>query len=182
MLDENGENQIAGESSRNGLIRDIFVTCTMDRDRSYSLSINLEFENPFNNIDLIWEMPDVSERGTLVNNVEPTGNQTNKWANHNNKGHFHIRLPQSTFLIQLIQRFRYDECLAVNYVQLAPNVSYELECASCSPGQQRYLNNVFNKRMNQIDSELDSILSEKLLLGIQLMLDQQRLDLELFME
>lgn len=134
-------------------MRDIFVTCSADRDRSYSLTINLEINNPFKELEFVVFQDD-------------------------NIGYFRILMPQSTFLVQLNQRVRYDECLEVDYVQLAPSVRYDLACISCDKRQKEQLDKSFNKRMAQIDSEIDSILSEKLLLGIKSLLNQQRLDLD----
>lgn len=141
-------------------VRDCFVTFSAERDRSYTLTINLELNNPFKVIDILYNKQ-------IVNN-----------ENQEEVGSFEIRLPQSTFLVQLSQRINYDECLTVNYVQLAPNVSYEIICESCTQKEHEHLDRSFSKRMTQLDAELDALLSEKLLLGLGLLLSQQRLDLD----
>lgn len=143
---------------QSSLIQDLFVSCSVDKDRSYSLTINLELDNPFKVIDFKFKQPE-----------------------DNSIGQFRINLPRSTFLIQLNQRIRYDECLDVKYVQLGPNIEYEIECLTCNEAQKAHLNQVFTKRMNQFDSELDSVLSEKMLLALNILLNQQRLDYDLFL-
>lgn len=155
--------------NRPKLVSDIFVTCSADRDRSYTLSINLELANPFKVIDLRFNHNQKSQQTA-------NGDQDNQET-----GLFRVRLPQSTFLVKLNQRISYDECLDISYVQLAPNVAYEVECIGCGTELREYLDKVFNKRMTQLDAELDSMLSEKLLLGLQTLLSQQRLDLDLYM-
>lgn len=160
------------------LIRDTFITCSVDRDRSYVLAIDLELENPFKTIDVSYEIPSAAIKRDGNNSIVAKEADMKR----PNGGRFRIRLPQSTFLVRLNQRIRYDECIVINYVQLAPNLNYDIECMDCEPHEQRYLDRVFSKRMTQLDSELDSILSEKLLLGLQLLINQERLDLELFME
>lgn len=144
--------------SRPTLLNDIFVTCSADRDRSYSLTINLELDNPFKMIQVVFE----NEQGETNNLM--------------------ILLPQSAFWVQLNQRIRYDECLEVNFIQMAPNVRYDLICVSCDKKQKEELDRSFNKRMAQLDAEIDSVLSEKLLLGLQSILTQQRLDLDLYLD
>lgn len=148
-------------------MRDFFVTCSADRDRSYTLTINLELHNPFRSIEISYEKP--VELGTRK------------------PAHFQVRLPQSSFLVQLNQRISYDECLDVNYVQLSPHISFELECKSVLgdqvPGEEQdWLDKTLSKRMSQLDAELDSMLSEKFLLGLQTLLNQRRLDLDLYLK
>lgn len=141
------------------VLYDYFVTCSVHRDHSYTLTINVELNNPFKVIEIHYQMPNEEKEASS----------------------FKILMPQSTFLVKLNQRISYDECLEVKYVQLAPNVSYEIECATCSEQDKSYLDKILKKRMTQLDAELDSLLSEKLLLGLQTLLSQQRLDLELYM-
>lgn len=162
------ETNITRNSSRDGngivsesynLLQDVFTSCSADRDRTYTLTINLELNNPFKVIDLHYERgKDKQEIGMLQ-----------------------IRLAQSSYLVQLSQRISYDECLEVNYVQLSPTVAYEIDCLDCNEEQKSQLDKIFGKRMSQFDAELDSILSEKLLLGIKSLLSQQRLDLDLYL-
>lgn len=142
------------------LIRDIFVTCSTDRDRSYTLTINLELNNPFKVIDLRFKQNETRNQET---------------------GFIRIQLPHSTFLVQVSQRINYDSCLEVNYVQLAPNVAYDVKCIGCLKGQQEFLDKNLSKRMTQLDAELDLMLSEKLILGLQTLLNQQRLDFDLYL-
>lgn len=161
-------SNVESKTIKHALLKDIFVTCSADRDRSYYLTINLELNNPFKTIDLRFQdemnMKDLAKR--------PKSTQF---------GSFSILMPQSSFLVQLNQKISYEECLEVNYVQLAPNVMYELSCVACDKEQQDYLDKSFAKRMTQLDVELDSMLSEKLLLGLQTVLSQQRLDLDLYL-
>lgn len=151
------------------LVRDFFVSCSADRDRSYTLTINLELHNPFKVLELSYEKPAELGKGKLA--------------------FFQIRLPQSSFLVQLNQRISYDECLDVNYVQLSPHISYQIEAkqslgspvAEVPRAEQDYLDKMLSKRFTQLDSELDAVLSEKFLLGLQTLLEQQRLDLDLYL-
>jgi hypothetical protein len=178
---EKGKNEIDGAPQteapnnrstepRASLIQDIFVTCSIDRDRSYALSVNLELENPFKMIDVYYEA-----KGT------PSRKQDSDY--HPRKsGLFRINLPQSSLLIQLNQRIRYDDCLSVNYVQLSPTVNYEIDCVGCDKSEQAFLDKIFSKRMSQLDAELDAVLSEKVLFGLQVLLSQQRLDLDTYLE
>lgn len=154
-LDANNEKN---NSSRPTLLHDIFVTRSADRDRGYSLTINLELDNPFKVIEVVFK------------NEQSEINQIT------------ISLPQSSFWVQLNQRIRYDECLEVNFIQMAPNMRYDLICTSCDKRQKGELDRSFAKRMLQLDAEIDSILSEKLLLGLQSTLTQERLDLDLFLD
>lgn len=144
------------------LIQDMFVSCSVGRNRNYALSVNLELDNPFKTIDLHYDIPESNQ------------------AAHPDKrfGRFRISLPKSSLLVQLSQRIRYDECLMVNYVQLAPLVNYEIECDTCDKQESAHLNRTLGKRMNQLDAELDALLSEKLLLGLKVLLNQQRLELD----
>lgn len=146
------------------LIQDIFVTCSIGRDRSYTLAINLELDNPFKTIDLRYDIHE----------------QASHELKGKKNGQFRIGLPQSSLLVQLSQRLKNDECLTINHVQLAPSVNYEIECADCDEQERLHLDNVFTRRMTQFDAEFDSIISEKLLLGLQMLLNQQRLDLDLY--
>lgn len=153
-------NSSSVESSQDSdLIRDIFVTCSTDRDRTYTLTINLELDSPFKNIKIRSENP------------LPGGQAAE----------FNINLPQSTFLVQLKQCIRYDECLDVIYVQLAPGISYETSCNDCSEAQRRHIDKILSKRMSQLEAELDSMLSDKLSFGLQVLLSQQRFDLDLYL-
>ena len=154
------------------LLQDIFVTCSMDRERNYALSINLELINPFEVVDVYYEIPT-----TVITKGEDLLDR-----GRSNGGLFRIHLSQSTFLVQLNQRIRYDDCLAINYIQLAPNVDYVIECVGCGEEQSQHLDKIFSKRMTQLDAELDAMLSEKLLLGLQILFNQQRLELDLFVE
>lgn len=163
-------------------MRDIFVTCSIDRDRNYALTINLELDNPFKTIDVNYEIPLNIIRRESNNTITTSESMGASLKPEQRQSRFRIRMPQSSFLVQLNQRIRYDECIVVNYVQLEPSVNYEIECKGCNPDEQKYLDNVFSKRMTQFDAELDSMLSEKFLLGLQLLLNQERLDLELFMD
>jgi len=154
------------------------VACSVDRSRNYALTINLELDNPFKVLEIAYEPPiGAFKRGDSKQSV-----QTESKSPIKRQGRFRIRLPQSSFLVQLNQRVRYDECIVINYVQLEPSVSYDIECVDCSEAEQNYLDYVFKKRMSQFDAEIDSLLSEKFLLGLKLLFDQQRLDLELFNE
>lgn len=119
-------------------------------------------------IDVNFDLPEMQQEVT-------------KTGFNKKSGLFRIRLPQSTFLVHLKQRIRYDECLVVNFIQIAPNVNYEIECVGCSDEQQNHLDRIFSKRMTQLDAELDSTLSEKLLLGLQVLFNQQRLELDLYL-
>lgn len=96
-------------------------------------------------------------------------------------GKIQIHLPQSALLVQLDQKISYDGCLEVSYVQLAPNVMYDIKCPTCDSLQQKHLDNIFGKKMSQLDSELDTLLSEKVALSLKNLLSQHRLDLDLFM-
>lgn len=147
------------QQSPNYLIQDFFVTCSIDRDKSYTLTINLELDNPFKMVEFEYRQPN-----------DPTS-----------KGIFKIFMNQSTYLVQLNQRISYDECLDIKYVQLDPNLNYEINCTTCDEEQKVKLDKLLSKRMTQLDSELNSLLSEKLLLGLQVLLNQQRLDLDLFL-
>lgn len=134
----------------------------MSRDRTYALTINLEIDNPFKVIELSYEIP----QHLYAERV------------HNKRlGHFRISLPQSSALVQLNQRVKYDGCMTIGYVQLAPSVNYEIECINCDNLERVYLDNIFSKRMSQFDAEFDSIISEKILFGLQVLLNQQRLEL-----
>jgi len=151
----------ANTSSKNlTLIQDVFVTCLVGRDRVYTLIFNLDLYNPFKAIEVHYRFrnPSTGEHET---------------------GSFRIRLENSSFLVQLIQRINYDECLSVQHVQLSPNIAYEIDCLGCNEFQQQYLDKIFDKRMTQFDMELDSMLNEKLLLGLKGLLDQRRLELDL---
>jgi hypothetical protein len=166
------------------LIQDIFVTCSIDRDRSHALSINLELDNPFKVIDVYFET-----QGPLLARSHATSEQEYNYrpqpaavAQGRRNGLFRILLPQSSLLVQLNQRIRYDECLSVNYVQLSPTVNYVLDCVDCDKSEQEFLDKIFNKRMSQLDAELDTILSEKVLFGLQVLLSQQRLDLDTYLD
>lgn len=174
LANQEGQNAVEAKNEiiRPKLVSDIFVTCSADRDRSYTLTINLELLNPFTVIDLRYQ-----QSNKALQRPQQQGNA----SNNQEIGSFRILLPQSSFLVQLKQRISYDECLEVNYVQLAPNVAYEVECVNCVQEEQDYLDRIFSKKMSQLDAELDAILSEKLLLGLQILLNQQRLDLDLYM-
>lgn len=161
----------------NKLIQDIFVTCSADRDRSYTLTINLELDNPFKVIDLRFNSP--QQKQQLYNNSSSSSSKQRVEETETN-GSFRIYLPDSSFLVQLNQRISYDECLDVKYVQLGPNINYQVECLNCSEDQKKLLDKIFSKKMTQFDAEIDSILSEKLLLGLHILLNQHRLDLDLF--
>lgn len=170
-------NQLEKRSAaKEQLIRDVFVTCSIDRGRSYALSINLELTNPFKVIEVQFNTP--REAPSSSSNEEVTKTTSNKAQ----RGSFLIRLPQSSFLVNLRQRVRYDECLTINYVQLAPQSGHEIECIDCTAEQQSYLDKALSKRMTQLETQLDSILSEKLLLGLEVLLNQQRLELDLLLE
>lgn len=170
------DNEIQnGNGSRAGkLIQDIFVSCSTDRERSYTLTINLELENPFKVIEFKFNWNPEKEKDHEDKKVEED-------LREKSEGVFRIYLPQSTFIVDLNQRIRYDECLDVKFVQLASNINYSVECIDCNEKQKDYLDRILNKKMSQFDAELDSILSEKLLLGLQVLLNQKRLDLDLFL-
>lgn len=169
-------NQIVNKQA-NKLIQDIFVTCSADRDRSYSLTINLELDNPFKVIDLRFNSQPTKQQ-RQINSSQQLESKTED--NNDGDGMFRIYLPESSFLVRLNQKISYDECLEVKYVQMEPNVNYQVECLNCNQHEKNLLDRVFGKKMTQFDAELDSILSEKLLLGLQILLNQQRLDLDLF--
>ena len=167
----------ATRSQRASLIQDIFVTCSIERDRSYALAINLELDNPFKVIDVYYESSGLSTRQHAITQQR---NQTVQEVGR--RGLFRISLPQSSLLVQLNQRIRYDDCLRVNYVQLSPTVNYELECVDCSASDREFLDKVFKRRMSQLDAELDAILSEKIRFGLQALLSLQRLDLDTYLD
>lgn len=133
----------------------------MEPDRSYTLTINLELKNPFDRVDF---------------NFGPSDKIGNK-----ENAKFNILLPKSTFNIQLNQHIRYDECLDVNYVQLSQNPLYSISCDDCDEKRESNLNKMFQKKIIQLDAELDLILSDKILLGLQNLLSEQRLDLDLYL-
>lgn len=160
------------------LIQDIFVTCSVDRDRSYALTINLELENPFKVIDVYYDAARRDKRAAGRTGAQQVDQQAGMRA----AGLFRVHLPDSSLLVQLSQRIRYDECLTVNYVQLSPTVNYEIECVDCDEREQTKLDKIFSKRMSQLDAELDAILSEKALFGLQVLLNQQRLDLDMYLD
>lgn len=169
QIDELQGSEISGESNgtklqerprRAPLIQDIFVTCSVGRDRSYALSINLELDNPFKTIDLHYELPQT---------LRSVGK---------NRGRFQISLPQSSLLVQLSQLIKYDECLTINYVQLAPSVNYEIVCNTCSEQERAHLDAALEKRMTKFDTQLDALISEKILFGLQVLLNQKRLELD----
>lgn len=163
------------------LIEDIFVSCSADRDRSYTLTVNLELNNPFKSIDLtLAGQTNSPKEGETSSGSPVVGGKESELLEESSL--FRIYLPQSTFLVQLNQRIRYDECLDVKYVQLGPNVNYDVECLGCSDRQRAHLDRIFRKKMSQFDAELDSLLSEKLLLGLQILSNQKRLDLDLYLE
>lgn len=165
-----------GESSGVSLIQDIFVTCSVNRDRSYGLSVNLEIDNPFKVIDIHYELPRALQEQQQKQQAENTVGTIKR------RGKFQIRLPQSTILVQLHQRIRYDECLAINNVQLAPAVNYEIECTGCSDSERDYLDKIFSKKLSKFDAEFDAVLSEKILFGLHFLLNQQRINLDLDMD
>lgn len=143
------------------MLRDISVTCSAKKDRSYTLTINLELKNPFDSIYF---------------RFKPSEKIGNKEI-----GEFRVLLSQSTFVVQLNQRIRYDECFDVDYVQLETNVAYTLKCSSCDDIQKSNLDKLFHKKMALFDAQLDLVLSDKLLLGLQYLLSEQRLDLDLYL-
>lgn len=170
---------------KGSLIQEIFVTCSVDRDRSYALVVNLELDNPFEVIDVYYMTPpqlQVENGGGIDNNTTQSQLQGEQQQATPRTGLFRIRLPQSSLLVQLNQRIRYDECLSVNYVQLSPTVNYEIECVDCYGRDQAQLDKIFNRRISQLDVELDAILSEKVLFGLQVLLNQQRIDLDMYLE
>lgn len=153
---------VGSNGTKNSLIQDMFVTCATDRNRKYIITLNVELENPFENVDL--EIERFDEKTHLTEHAD-----------------IRFKLSKSTFLVQLNQLISYDQCLEVNYVQLSPSMNYEIQCDGCDDNMNSYLDRIFTKRMTQLDGELDTLLSEKLLLGIQSVLSQQRLDLDLYM-
>ena len=159
-FNQTASNEIKENRGR-GIIQELFVTCSVDRDRSYALTIDAELDNPFKVVDVRYDI-----------------NYAQSAASPKPTGLFRVHLPQSSFLVQLSQRVRYDQCLSVSYILLAPNVNYELECLDCSEKEAERLEKIFAKRMQQFDSELDFMLSEKLLLGLQVLLDQQRIEID----
>lgn len=144
------------------LIEDLFISCSTDRNRQIIFTINLELVNPFKDV--------------VVHYIPPDGNQTSIPTI------FHIHLLQSTFLVQLSQQIGYEECLHVNLAQLAPNVDYFIECEDCTDAQEKYLDRQFKKRMTHLDSELTALLSDKLVYGLRILLNQERLELELYLD
>lgn len=170
-------NQTESDASVS-LIQDIFVTCSIERDRSYALSINLELDNPFKVVDVYYESLSLHSK----KHASEQQQQNNTNQGRRRTGLFRILLPQSSLLVQLNQRIRYDDCLSVNYVQLSPTVNYDIECVGCDKDEQELLNKIFGKRMSQLDAELDAILSEKVSFGLQVLLSQQRLDLDTYLD
>lgn len=142
-------------SSKSEFLREVFVGCRIDRSHAQTLLVNIEMLNPFQVIDVRFESMQDEDSAP---------------------GHFRIHLANSTFLVQLLQRVSYDECVNVNYVQLAPNSSYEIECLECSKQQEDIFNKILQKRLPQMDTELDKLLSEKILLGLEVLLSQERFE------
>lgn len=145
------------------MLKDIFVNCVVERDRTYALTVNLELDNPFRVIE-------IESEAYLEGHGEPQIIKSR------------IHLPKSFMLVQLRQRIKYDECIQVAYVQLEPNVSYDVECVDCTDEQQNFVDKLFGRRMSQIDSEVNILLSDKLSLGLQILFNQQRLDLDLYLD
>lgn len=154
--------------SRSKLIRDTFVTVSAERDRSYTLTINLELNNPFKVIKMRY-IRDKNQQNDAGNVVEDT------------VGSFSIRLPRSSLLVHLSQRISYEDCLGINHVQLATNGPIDISCDSCATKELENLDKILLKRASQLDAELDSLLSEKLLLGLRTLLNHQRLDFDIFL-
>lgn len=163
------------------ILRELFVSCSVERDRSYTMTINVELTNPFMVIDLHYDIPSALSSKRSVS-PQPDPQQASLGGDKPSKrtSLFKVRIPQSTFMARLSQRISYDECLTVNYVQLSPNVKYEVDCVDCSAEERDHLEKIFSKRMTQLDTELDSMLSDKLALGLQMLLNQERLDLDLY--
>lgn len=73
-------------------------------------------------------------------------------------------------------------------MQLSPNIAYEVQCSNDTTAvdkikeEQNYLDKMLSKRMAQLDAELDSMLSEKFLLGLQTLFSQERFDLDLYLK
>lgn len=164
----NLDNTIDTTTRTDKLVRDMFITCSADRDGIYTFTINLELENPFKMIELHFEPPRSKD---MLHNLQVAHLEPEKV--------FHIALPQTSFLIQLSQSVSYDECLTMKNAQLSSTISYELDCPKCTPGERAYLDRVFKDRMSQIDYALDTLLSEKLSLGLGVLLSQRRLYLDL---
>lgn len=173
------ETRFELETSRSEpLLREMFISCSADRDNGYTLTINLELDNPFKEVSIHYDKATNLPGLSLGNQLQSNGT-VNQKAQQPTHGLFQILLPNSSFLVQLSQKIDYDGFLVVKYVQLAPNVSYDFLCDKCSDNDREYLEKIFGKRMSPFDAELDAILSEKLLLGLQILLSQQRLDLDL---
>lgn len=158
QFESENENEIKAS-----LIQDMFVSCSTDRNGNYMLTMNLELDNPFRLI----------EASFLTNQTQ---------ADTSAPGEFKIRMPGSTILVQLNQLINYDECLEVQYVQLSPNFDYSIDCDHCNDDQKLQLDKTVAKRRSQLDGEIDALISGKLLLGIQTLLNQQRLDLDLYLK
>lgn len=148
-------------ASKLSLLQDIFVTCSAGKDRSYTLTMNLELKNPFDRVDF---------------RFKPSQKIGNKET-----GLFSILLPDSTYTVELSQLIRYDECLDVKYVQLGLNTNHTIQCVGCDAVEETNLNKMFNKKRAQLDAELDLVLSEKFMLGLKYLLSEQRLDLDLYL-
>lgn len=93
-----------------------------------------------------------------------------------------ILLPDSSLLVQFSQLINYDECLEINYVQFEPNIEYVIDCYTCDVTQRVHMEKLLGKRMTQMDNELDSMISSKVFMGLQTLLSQQRLDLDLYLK
>lgn len=164
------------ESHDNQLVRDVFVTCSADRNGIYTFTINLELENPFKTIELGFEPPQPS----ADLRIDTGGNKKEKLQLRANEKSFSIKLPRSSFLVRLNQRVSYDECLVIKYVQLSSDSLYEIDCPKCTPEERNYLDKLFARPTTQLDNELDTMLGEKLSLGLGVLFSQQRLYLDLY--
>lgn len=167
-------------SHDNKLVRDVFITCSADRNGIHTFNINLELENPFKTIELSFQPPQPSLELSQQKSDDDDKKSRTRLAAIADEKTFYIHMPQSSFLVRLNQRVSYDECLVIKYVQLSSNSNYKIDCPKCTPTELNYLGKLFNRPTTQLDNQFDTLLSGKLSLGLAVLLSQQRLYLDLY--
>lgn len=168
------------ESHDNKLVRDMFITCSAGRNGIHTFTINLELENPFRTIELSFETPQVSSDLSQQGSRGGDKKEKSQSAATADEKTFFINMPRSSFLVKLNQRVSYEDCFMIKYVQLSSNSIYEINCPKCTPTELNYLDKLFARPTTQLENELDTMLSEKLSLGLAVLFSQQRLYLDLY--